>query len=79
MMGVLNVVKTVSQSVGPSVTGWLARRKLIRISFIVAGSLKIVSENYHPTSASSRRSLLPIVSLWRPGHGRCLACARYLP
>lgn len=40
VMGVLNVVKTLSQSGGPVATGWLASLKKFWISFVVAGSLK---------------------------------------
>lgn len=40
MMGLINVVKTSSQSIGPYVTGSLARANLFWVSFITAGSLK---------------------------------------
>lgn len=41
VMGVLNVVKTLSQSGGPVVTGWLASLNKFWIAFVVAGSLKV--------------------------------------
>lgn len=40
VMGVLNVVKTLSQSGGPVVTGWLASLNKFWIAFLIAGSLK---------------------------------------
>lgn len=40
MMGLINVVKTTSQSLGPFITGALADQKLFWVSFICAGSLK---------------------------------------
>lgn len=40
VMGVVNVVKTLSQSVGPVVTGWLAGKGKFWIAFVVAGCLK---------------------------------------
>ena len=40
MMGLINVVKTCSQSVGPYVTGSLAGVGLFWVSFVAAGSLK---------------------------------------
>lgn len=39
-MGVLNVVKILSQSGGPVATGWLANLNKFWIAFLVAGSLK---------------------------------------
>lgn len=42
VMGVVNVVKTLSQSVGPVVTGTLAQKKLFWVAFIAAGSLKLM-------------------------------------
>ncbi|KPI36978.1 uncharacterized protein AB675_6052 [Cyphellophora attinorum] len=42
VMGTVNVVKTLSQSVGPLVTGALAGRSLFWVSFIMAGSLKLL-------------------------------------
>lgn len=39
-MGTVNVVKTLSQSLGPLVTGLLAGRNLFWVAFLVAGSLK---------------------------------------
>ena len=40
VMGIVNVVKTFSQSGGPVVTGWLAGIGKFWISFLIAGSLK---------------------------------------
>lgn len=40
VMGAVNVVKTLSQSGGPVVTGWLANSNKFWIAFLVAGSLK---------------------------------------
>lgn len=40
VMGVVNVVKTLSQSAGPTATGWLAGFGKFWISFLVAGGLK---------------------------------------
>lgn len=40
VMGVVNVVKTLSQSVGPVVTGWLAGMGRFWIAFVVAGVMK---------------------------------------
>lgn len=40
VMGVLNVVKTLSQSGGPVATGWLASLNKFWVAFVVAGSLK---------------------------------------
>ena len=42
VMGIVNVVKTLSQSLGPVVTGALAGRGKFWIAFVVAGGLKIV-------------------------------------
>jgi hypothetical protein len=41
VMGTINVVKTLSQSVGPVVTGYLAGRGQFWIAFVAAGALKI--------------------------------------
>lgn len=41
VMGVVNVVKTLSQSGAPSVTGWLAQIGNFWIAFVIAGSLKV--------------------------------------
>src|SRR5271168_4457046 len=41
VMGVVNVAKTLSQSVGPLATGILAGEGRFWVAFIVAGSLKI--------------------------------------
>ncbi|KAI9844838.1 MAG: hypothetical protein M1837_005256 [Sclerophora amabilis] len=40
VMGVVNVVKTLSQSAGPVVTGWLAGSGKFWIVFVVAGAMK---------------------------------------
>ncbi|KAL8893543.1 MAG: hypothetical protein Q9192_005162 [Flavoplaca navasiana] len=40
VMGVVNVVKTLSQSGGPVVTGWLAGMQKFWIAFLIAGALK---------------------------------------
>jgi hypothetical protein len=40
VMGVVNILKTLAQSTGPSVTGILAGRNHFWIAFVVAGSLK---------------------------------------
>lgn len=40
VMGTINVVKTFSQSIGPSITGVLAENKLFWVAFVMAGSLK---------------------------------------
>jgi len=40
VMGVVNVVKTLSQSVGPVMTGWLAGMGKFWIAFVVAGAMK---------------------------------------
>jgi sugar phosphate permease len=42
IMGSVNVVKTTTQSLGPLLTGILARNNLFGVSFIIAGSLKVV-------------------------------------
>lgn len=39
-MGVVNILKTLAQSSGPSVTGILAGRDHFWVAFVVAGSLK---------------------------------------
>ena len=39
-MGVVNILKTLSQSSGPSITGVLAGRNHFWVAFVVAGSLK---------------------------------------
>lgn len=41
VMGILNVVKTIGQSVGPTVTGLLAERNQMWLSFELAGGMKI--------------------------------------
>lgn len=40
IMGTINVVKTASQTMAPLITGVLADRDLLWVSFIIAGSLK---------------------------------------
>lgn len=40
VMGVVNVVKTLAQSGGPVVTGWLAGREKFWVAFLVAGGMK---------------------------------------
>ena len=40
VMGIINVVKTVCQSFGPMVTGYLSGRGWIRFSFLAAGCMK---------------------------------------
>jgi MFS family permease len=42
VMGVINVVKTGSQSLGPFITGILAEHGLFWVSFVVAGSCKVI-------------------------------------
>lgn len=42
IMGAVNVVKTTSQSLGPLLTGILARNNRFGVSFIVAGILKVI-------------------------------------
>jgi len=39
-MGVVNILKTLSQSSGPSITGVLAGRNHFWVAFVIAGSLK---------------------------------------
>lgn len=41
VMGVVNVVKTLSQSGGPVTTGWLASINRFWVSFLIAGGLKV--------------------------------------
>lgn len=40
VMGVVNIAKTMSQSAGPTVTGWLAGEGRFWVAFVVAGGLK---------------------------------------
>ena len=40
VMGIVNVVKTLSQSVGPVLTGWLAGMGKFWIAFVLAGAMK---------------------------------------
>ncbi|KAJ5736653.1 uncharacterized protein N7483_001778 [Penicillium malachiteum] len=42
IMGSVNVVKTTAQSLGPLLTGILARNNMFGVSFMIAGCLKIV-------------------------------------
>ncbi|KAJ5930791.1 Major facilitator superfamily domain general substrate transporter [Penicillium verhagenii] len=42
IMGAVNVVKTTAQSLGPLITGILARNNMFGVSFILAGCLKVV-------------------------------------
>ncbi|KAJ5624750.1 Major facilitator superfamily domain general substrate transporter [Penicillium lagena] len=42
IMGAVNVVKTLSQTMGPLITGVLARNQLFGVSFIIAGCLKVI-------------------------------------
>ena len=39
-MGIVNIVKTMSQSAGPTITGWLAGMGKFWISFLIAGGMK---------------------------------------
>lgn len=39
-MGIINVVKTSSQSLGPVITGTLSGAHLFWVAFVVAGSMK---------------------------------------
>lgn len=41
VMGLVNVVKTSAQSLGPLITGVLANHDLFWVSFVCAGSLKV--------------------------------------
>lgn len=41
-MGSVNVVKTTTQSLGPLLTGILARNNMFGVSFIIAGILKVI-------------------------------------
>jgi MFS family permease len=40
IMGLINVVKTSAQTLGPSITGILAHRSLFWVAFVIAGTLK---------------------------------------
>lgn len=42
VMGIINVIKTMSQGLGPVVTGVLADRSLFGVSFVIAGVIKVV-------------------------------------
>lgn len=56
VMGLINVVKTLAQSVGPTFTGMLASQSKLWIAFIIAGSLRLLYDvlmltifyGYHP-------------------------------
>ena len=41
-MGIVNIVKTSSQSIGPVITGLLAEAHIFWIAFLVAGGLKVL-------------------------------------
>ena len=41
-MGIVNVVKTSSQSIGPVITGALVEARLFWVAFVTAGSLKVL-------------------------------------
>ncbi|MCJ1383343.1 hypothetical protein MMC17_006456 [Xylographa soralifera] len=41
-MGIVNIVKTSSQSIGPVITGFLAEAHIFWIAFLVAGGLKVL-------------------------------------
>jgi len=42
MMGIVNTVRTLSQGIGPILTGHFAEGGRIWIAFVLAGSLKVV-------------------------------------
>lgn len=42
VMGTINVIRTLSQTLGPLITGILADRDLLWVSFVVAGALKVL-------------------------------------
>lgn len=42
IMGAVNVVKTTTQSLGPLLTGIMARNNMFGVSFMIAGCLKVV-------------------------------------
>jgi sugar phosphate permease len=42
VMGVINVVKTASQSLGPLITGILAGHQLFWVAFVAAGTCKVI-------------------------------------
>lgn len=42
IMGAVNVVKTTAQSLGPLLTGILARNGMFGLAFVIAGILKVV-------------------------------------
>ncbi|KAK9802099.1 hypothetical protein AB5N19_07907 [Seiridium cardinale] len=42
VMGTINVIRTSSQTLGPLITGVLADKKLLWVSFVIAGALKAV-------------------------------------
>ncbi|KAJ5692024.1 hypothetical protein N7462_001447 [Penicillium macrosclerotiorum] len=60
IMGAVNVVKTTSQSLGPLLTGILARNNMFGVSFIIAGILKVVYDlgmlvSFAGTEAAKRK------------------------
>ncbi|KAJ5633059.1 hypothetical protein N7490_009398 [Penicillium lividum] len=60
IMGAVNVVKTTTQSLGPLITGILARNNMFGISFIIAGGCKIVYDlgmlfTFAPKEAEQRK------------------------
>ena len=42
IMGIINVVKTFTSGLGPSITGVLFNHNLAWVAFVIAGSLKVV-------------------------------------
>lgn len=42
VFGLINVVKTMGQSLGPLITGILAKQNLFWVAFVMSGSLKLV-------------------------------------
>jgi sugar phosphate permease len=42
VMGLINVVRTLSQSVGPSLTGVLASHSRLWLAFVISGGVKLV-------------------------------------
>lgn len=40
VMGTVNVIRTTSQTMGPLITGILAEKNLLWVSFVIAGGLK---------------------------------------
>lgn len=62
ILGTVNVVKTLAQSMGPLITGILAQSSLFWVSFVCAGSLKVcydlgllaLFKNHERTRAQTR-------------------------